>query len=240
MLSGERYKVLSKETQGVLRGEYGAAPADFNAELQARALDGDEPVTCRPADLIDNEMDSLREEVARLASEKGLTLSDGARKDDDVLTYALFPQIGLRFLEKRGDASAFEPVPTGAAPAAANSEGVYTVDVDGKQYTVKVSDGGDVTGIKSLGGASGESAPVVGDPANSLPVPAPLAGNIFKVLVKPGDRVTEGQKIMVLEAMKMETDVSTPEAGIVTEVQVKEGDAVTVGQTLLTVEPANG
>jgi oxaloacetate decarboxylase (Na+ extruding) subunit alpha len=244
VLSGERYKVLSKETQGVLRGEYGAAPADFNSELQARALDGDEPVTCRPADLIDNEMDSLREEVAGLASEKGLTLSEGERRDDDVLTYALFPQIGLRFLEKRGDASAFEPVPTGAdAPAvAANSEGVYTVDVDGQQFTVKVSDGGDVTGIKSLGGASqaAPAAPVVGDPANSMPVPAPLAGNIFKVLVKPGDRIAEGQKIMVLEAMKMETDVSTPEAGIVTEVLVKEGDAVSVGQTLLSVEPAHG
>ncbi|RJG19548.1 oxaloacetate decarboxylase subunit alpha [Alcanivorax profundi] len=242
VLSGERYKVLSKETRGVLRGEYGAAPAPFNRELQARALEGDEPVTCRPGDLIDNEMDSLRDEVASLASDKGLRLADGERRDDDVLTYALFPQIGLRFLEKRGDASAFEPVPNGQAPAAANSEGVYTVDVDGKQYTVKVSDGGDVTGIKSLGGSSSAEAPVAasGDPANSVPVPAPLAGNIFKVLVKPGDRVTEGQKIMVLEAMKMETDVSTPEAGIITEVMVKEGDAVNVGQPLLSVEPANG
>ena len=108
VLSGERYKVLSKETRGVLRGEYGAAPAPFNSELQARALEGDEPVTCRPGDLIDNEMDSLRDEVASLASDKGLRLADGERRDDDVLTYALFPQIGLRFLEKRGDASAFE------------------------------------------------------------------------------------------------------------------------------------
>ena len=242
VLSGERYKVLSKETRGVLRGEYGAAPAPFNRELQARALEGDEPVTCRPGDLIDNEMDSLRDEVASLASDKGLRLADGERRDDDVLTYALFPQIGLRFLEKRGDASAFEPVPNGQVPAAANSEGVYTVDVDGKQYTVKVSDGGDVTGIKSLGGSSSAEAPVAasGDPANSVPVPAPLAGNIFKVLVKPGDRVTEGQKIMVLEAMKMETDVSSPEAGIVTELAVKEGDAVTVGQTLISLEPAHG
>ncbi len=241
VLSGERYKVLSKETRGILRGEYGAAPADFNSELQARALDGDAPVTCRPADLIDNEMDSLREEVARLAGDKGLTLSDGERRDDDVLTYVLFPQIGLRFLEKRGDASAFEPAPTGQPTPAANTEGVYTVEVEGRQYTVKVNEGGDVTGIKSLGGAVAHApVPASGDPANSLPVPAPLAGNIFKVLVKPGDRVTEGQKIMVLEAMKMETDVSTPSAGIVTEVSVKEGDAVTVGQTLLSVEPANG
>ena len=244
VLSGERYKALSKETRGVLRGEYGAAPAAFNTELQARALDGDEPITCRPADLIDDEMDSLIREVEKLAGEKNLTLADGERRIDDVLTYALFPQIGLRFLEHRGDASAFEPVPDGqTAPVAGNSEGVYTVEVDGREYTVKVSDGGDVTGIKALGesAGAGQSNPPVGhNPSQSTPIPAPLAGNIFKVLVKPGDRVTEGQKIMVLEAMKMETDVSSPEAGIVTELAVKEGDAVTVGQTLLSLEPAHG
>ena len=244
VLSGERYKALSKETRGVLRGEYGAAPAAFNSELQARALDGDEPVTCRPADLIDDEMDSLTREVETLASEKGLKLAEGKRRIDDVLTYALFTQIGLRFLEHRGDASAFEPVPDGKALAVAgNSDGVYTVDVDGREYTVKGSDGGDVTGIKALGqseGAAESNPPVVHNPSQSTPIPAPLAGNIFKVLVKPGDRVTEGQKIMVLEAMKMETDVSSPEAGIVTEMAVKEGDAVTVGQTLLSLEPAHG
>ena len=244
VLSGERYKALSKETRGVLRGEYGAAPAAFNSELQARALDGDEPVTCRPADLIDDEMDSLTREVETLAKEKGLKLAEGKRRIDDVLTYALFTQIGLRFLEHRGDASAFEPVPDGKALAVAgNSDGVYTVDVDGREYTVKVSDGGDVTGIKALGqsaSAAESNPPVVHNPSQSTPIPAPLAGNIFKVLVKPGDRVTEGQKIMVLEAMKMETDVSSPEAGIVTEMAVKEGDAVTVGQTLLSLEPAHG
>ena len=122
VLSGERYKALSKETRGVLRGEYGAAPAAFNTELQARALDGDEPITCRPADLIDDEMDSLIREVEKLAGEKKLTLADGERRIDDVLTYALFPQIGLRFLEHRGDASAFEPVPDGqTAPVAATA-----------------------------------------------------------------------------------------------------------------------
>lgn len=244
VLSGERYKALSKETRGVLRGEYGAAPAAFNPELQARALDGDEPVTCRPADLIDDEMDSLISEVETLASEKGLQLADGKRRIDDVLTYALFTQIGLRFLEHRGDPSAFEPAPDGKAlPVAGNSDGVYTVEVEGREYTVKVSDGGDVTGIKALGGSAGAgqpNPPVVHNPSQSTPIPAPLAGNIFKVLVKPGDRVTEGQKIMVLEAMKMETDVSSPEAGIVTEMAVKEGDAVTVGQTLISLEPAHG
>ena len=85
VLSGERYKVLSKETRGILRGEYGAAPAPYNAELQQRALDGDEPVTCRPGDLLDNEMDSLRDEVLCLAKDKGLTLEEGPRLTDCLL-----------------------------------------------------------------------------------------------------------------------------------------------------------
>lgn len=245
VLSGERYKVLSKETRGILRGEYGAAPAPYNGELQQRALEGDEPVTCRPGDLLDNEMDSLREEVLALAKDKGIALEEGQRLTDDVLTYALFPQIGQRFLENRGDASAFEAAPVEGketASGGSQSEGVYTVEVDGQQYTVKVNEGGEVTGLRAVGGASApaSSAPAPGNPANSVPVPAPLAGNIFQVLVKPGDQVTEGQKIMVLEAMKMETDVSSTSAGVVSEVAVKEGDAVAVGQTLLSVEPANG
>ena len=245
VLSGERYKVLSKETRGILRGEYGAAPAPYNAELQQRALEGDEPVTCRPGDLLDNEMDNLRDEVLALAKDKGMALAEGERLTDDVLTYALFPQIGQRFLENRGDASAFEAAPgegKDTASGDAQSDGVYTVEVDGQQYTVKVNEGGDVTGLRAVGDASAPapSAPSPGNPANSVPVPAPLAGNIFQVLVKPGDQVTEGQKIMVLEAMKMETDVSSTSAGVVSEVAVKEGDAVAVGQTLLSVEPANG
>lgn len=245
VLSGERYKVLSKETRGILRGEYGAAPAPYNAELQQRALEGDEPVTCRPGDLLDNEMDSLRDEVLALAKDKGMALAEGEWLTDDVLTYALFPQIGQRFLENRGDASAFEAAPGEGkemASGGSQSEGVYTVEVDGQQYTVKVNEGGDVTGLRAMGDASAPapSAPSPGNPANSVPVPAPLAGNIFQVLVKPGDQVTEGQKIMVLEAMKMETDVSCTSAGVVSEVAVKEGDAVAVGQPLLSVEPANG
>ncbi|HSX86476.1 MAG TPA: sodium-extruding oxaloacetate decarboxylase subunit alpha, partial [Pseudomonas sp.] len=111
VLTGERYKSITKETAGVLKGEYGAAPAPFNKELQARVLDGAEAITCRPADLLDAEMDKLTAELQGLAKEKGIKLA----KDeiDDVLTYALFPQIGLKFLENRGNPAAFEPVPTG-------------------------------------------------------------------------------------------------------------------------------
>ncbi|WP_111656975.1 sodium-extruding oxaloacetate decarboxylase subunit alpha [Isoalcanivorax indicus] len=237
VLAGERYKALSKETRGVLRGEYGAAPAPFNTILQERALDGDEPVTCRPADLLDNEMDSLADELAARAKEKGITLADGERRIDDVLTYALFPQIGLKFLENRGNPDAFEPVPTGhegALVTTDNGEEVYTVEVDGNAYTVTVSNGGDITGIRSLSGETG-GTPAALPAGGGEPVPAPLSGNIFKVMVKPGQQVKEGEKIMVLEAMKMETDVSAPRAGTIAAVNVKEGDAVTVGDALVSL-----
>ncbi|MCK5873622.1 MAG: sodium-extruding oxaloacetate decarboxylase subunit alpha [Alcanivoracaceae bacterium] len=232
VLAGERYKALSKETRGILRGEYGAAPAPFNAELQARALDGDEPVTCRPADLISDEMDKLVDDVDRLAAEKSLKLADGDNRIDDVLTYALFPQIGLKFLENRGNPKAFEPVPTGRdVPTTDSGEEIYTVTVDGKSYSVTVAAGGDVSGIAPVGGASAAAVPA----GEGEPVKAPLAGNIFRVLVKPGQQVNAGDKIIVLEAMKMETDISAPKAGTVIAVQVKEGDAVSVGDLLLTI-----
>ncbi|HAB86091.1 MAG TPA: oxaloacetate decarboxylase, partial [Pseudomonas sp.] len=112
VLTGERYKSITKETAGVLKGEYGSAPAPFNAELQARVLDGAEVITCRPADLLQPEMQRLTAELEGLAREKNIKLAEDAI--DDVLTYALFPQIGLKFLENRGNPSAFEPAPTGS------------------------------------------------------------------------------------------------------------------------------
>ncbi|UTA49323.1 sodium-extruding oxaloacetate decarboxylase subunit alpha [Simiduia sp. 21SJ11W-1] len=236
VLTGERYKSISKETQGVLKGEYGATPAPVNTELQQRVLDGAEAISCRPADLIEPEMDKLVGELREIAKEKGIKLAEGEREIDDVLTYALFTQIGLKFLQNRGNAEAFEPAPTGKGKATVKNDAgdeVYTVTVEGKQYTVTVSDGGDLTGVAPVGGAS-VTAPAAGAaPTGGEPVAAPLAGNIFRVLVKPGQQVTEGQPILVLEAMKMETEVSAPKAGVVGDILVKEGDSVAVGDTLL-------
>ncbi|GAA5316225.1 MAG: sodium-extruding oxaloacetate decarboxylase subunit alpha [Candidatus Pelagadaptatus aseana] len=241
VLTGERYKSISKETQGVLKGEYGAAPAPYNAELQTRVLDGAEAITCRPADLLEPEMDKLADELRDLASEKGISLTAGEGEIDDVLTYALFPQIGLKFLENRGNPDAFEPVPTGKEGSVVTNdagEEVYTVNVEGNSYTVTVSNGGDLTGIAPVGGAPaaiGGAAPAAGVPAGGDPVPAPLAGNIFKVLVSPGQQVNEGDTIIVLEAMKMETNVSAPKSGTIGAISVKEGDSVAVGDNLLTI-----
>ncbi|MEP3350224.1 MAG: sodium-extruding oxaloacetate decarboxylase subunit alpha [Marinomonas sp.] len=242
VLTGERYKSISKETAGILKGEYGAAPAEFNAELQARVLDGAEAITCRPADLLSPEMDKLTEELVGLSSEKGIQLAND--QIDDVLTYALFPQIGLKFLQNRGDASAFEPAPVAESivdsASVANSspggEGVYTVSVSGEEYVVQVTEGGVVGAIQPAGSASTSvAAPVAPAASSGEAVPSPLAGNIFKVLVSPGQQVEEGETIMILEAMKMETEISAPKSGVVGSINVKEGDSVQVGHTLLTL-----
>jgi oxaloacetate decarboxylase alpha subunit len=236
VLTGERYKTITKETAGVLKGEYGAAPAPFNEELQSRVLAGEEAVCCRPADLLDAEMDKLTAELRKLAAEKGFKLA--ADEIDDVLTYALFPQIGLKFLENRGNPAAFEPAPTGkeTAPREAGKPEAYTVEVNGKSFVVQVSDGGDLEGIKPLGGVAAPAAAGAAAPAGGgEPQNAPLAGNIFKVLVQPGEAVEEGQVVIILEAMKMETEVRAFRAGTVGSVSVKVGDAVAVGDVLLTI-----
>ncbi len=239
VLTGERYKSISKETQGVLKGEYGAAPAPYNAELQARVLDGAEPITCRPADLLKPEMDKLTLELKQLAEEKGIALTEGEGEIDDVLTYALFPQIGLKFLQNRGNPDAFEPVPTGKESALVTNdagEEVYTVTVEGASYTVTVSNGGDLTGIAPVGGAAAAPAASAGAvPSGGDPLPAPLAGNIFKVHAVPGQAVQEGDLVVLLEAMKMETEIRANKTGTIASVNVKVGDSVSVGDTLLTI-----
>ena len=200
-------------------------------------LDGAEAITCRPADLLEAEMDKLTAELKGLASEKGIKLAEN--EIDDVLTYALFPQIGLKFLENRGNPDAFEPVPTGnELPAGAKSAGpeAYTVSVNGKEYVVQVTEGGDISGIKPLGDAAAPAAATAAAPAgDGEPQGAPLSGNIFKVLVAPGDQIEEGDVVMILEAMKMETEVRAVRGGSVVSVNVKVGDAVAVGDTLLTI-----
>lgn len=243
VLTGERYKSISKETAGVLKGEYGATPAPVNAELQLRVLEGVEPITCRPADLLQPELASLTEELIKLAQEKSIELTTAEGQIDDVLTYALFPQIGLKFLENRGNAGAFEPAPGSEpepiappaaveAPPGADALDVYTVKVNGQSYVVEVTEGGDISAIAPAASPAPLAGPV---PAAGVPLPAPLAGNIFQVHVATGDTVAEGDVIVILEAMKMETEVRAPQAGTVVTVDIKAGDTVAVGDTLITL-----
>ena len=165
VLTGERYKSISKETQGILKGEYGAAPAPMNAELQARVLEGKEAITCRPADLIENELDKVIADVEKLAADKGITLA--ADKIDDASQRQRSPQIAPKFLENRGNPDAFEAAPTGA------SADTYTINVDGNEYVVKVNEGGDVTDLAPVNGAplsfGGDSGSAAAAPAGAVP-----------------------------------------------------------------------
>ncbi|MCH1555686.1 MAG: sodium-extruding oxaloacetate decarboxylase subunit alpha [Pseudomonadales bacterium] len=239
ILTGERYSNITKETQAVLKGEYGATPAPVDAALQARVLDGSEPVTVRPADLLSPEFERLHAELKGLGEEKALDFGD--HFEDDVLTYALFPQVGLKFFEHRNDPSAFEPVPTlddlavsgqsdAAGQDAAGTE-TYTVAIQGQSFVVAVTPGGDIGQIGPI--ARAPAAHPSSESAVSVGFPAPLAGNVFKVLVKAGDPVAAGQVVIILEAMKMETEVRATSAGVVRDVLVREGDAVKVGESLM-------
>lgn len=236
VLTGERYKSITKETAGVLRGEYGACPAEVDAKLQARVLDeGEEVITCRPADNLAPELESLKQELLDLANQKEIKLSNGEHQIDDVLTYALFPQVGLKFLENKGNPSVFEPAPTGKPAVVLNDAGeeIYTVSVEGVQYSVSVANGGDISAIAQVGTPS-ELAPRI-IAADGEPVSAPLAGNVVKVLVKAGQVVQEGDSLLIIEAMKMETSISAPRSGTVADVKVQSGDACAVGDSLVTL-----
>ncbi len=245
VLTGERYKSISLETAAVLKGEYGATPAPVNQELQKRVLDGADPVTCRPADLIDDELETLTSDLEQIAGEKGIQLADGENEIDDVLTYALFPQVGLKFLENRDNPDAFEPVPTGVEQdVVINDEGeeVYTVSVEGQSYVVAVRNGGEISAITPSGGAMAASSanetgavPVAGDGTGHM-IHAPLAGTIFKIHASPGHAVAKGDVVLILEAMKMETEIRSSQPGVVSEILVREGDSVTVGDNLLLIK----
>ncbi|MCV3263615.1 biotin/lipoyl-binding protein [Vibrio harveyi] len=218
--------------------------APVNAELQAKVLDGKEAITCRPADLLEAEMETLTVDLMEKAQSEGIKLA--SERVDDVLTYALFPQVGLKFLKNRGNPDAFEPAPTleAAKPAAAQvtqaaAGGVetYSVRVDGQVYEVEVGPQGQLTSVTPSGATAPVQPAAPNAPVNSAAeaVPAPLAGNIFKVNVQPGAEVAEGDVLLILEAMKMETEVRAARGGVVQELNVKEGDAVTVGSPLLSL-----
>jgi oxaloacetate decarboxylase alpha subunit len=238
VLSGERYKSISKETAGVLKGEYGATAAPVDAALQERVLNGEEPITCRPADLLAPEMDRLTDELKGLAQTDGIKLA----KDevDDVLIYALFQQVGINFLKNRDNPDAFEPAPgnepaaqTAAAPAASTSDFAaesYKVSVNGTQYDVVVGPGGDGNNSDIS-----QITPAASTTTEGTAIKAPLSGSVIENLVSVGQQINDGDPVMIIEAMKMETEVRSHCSGSVLSISVNKGDAIQAEQTLMTV-----
>ncbi|MGY8864709.1 MAG: sodium-extruding oxaloacetate decarboxylase subunit alpha [Methylophagaceae bacterium] len=242
VLTGERYKNITAETAGILKGEYGSAPAPYNQKLQQQILDGADVITCRPADLIEPELGKLTAELQVHVSNEGISLEVGEREIDDVLTYALFPQVGLKFLANRNNPDAFEPTPTIKTVKFENEKlttpqsgsETYTVNVNNQDYVVVVNEGGELTHYESA--SINESNTTAAAPSiTATTVSAPLAGTIWKVEVNVGQTVQEGEVILILEAMKMETQIVAEKKGIITSLSVKPGDAVQVGDHLVSL-----
>ncbi|MDX5299084.1 MAG: sodium-extruding oxaloacetate decarboxylase subunit alpha [Gammaproteobacteria bacterium] len=249
VLAGERYKTITNEVKLYLQGRYGRAPGQVNEALRSQAIGNEEVIDVRPADLIPPEMARLRQEVGALA-----------KSEEDVLTYAMFPDIGRRFLEERAAGKlvpeALLPVPQAGASAVAQ-EGVpteFVIDVHGETYRVDITGVGiktdgkrhfylSIDGVPEevvfeplnqfvAGGAGGKrkQASAPGDVSTTMP------GNIVDVLVSVGDKVTAGQSVLVTEAMKMETEVTAPIAGTVKAVHVAKGDRVNPGELLIEID----
>jgi len=237
VLTGERYRTITRETAALLRGEYGATPAPVDEKLRARVLDGKESVTCRPADLLEPEMESLTREVDRLAGETPFERSENPV--EDVLIYALFSNVGLHYLHNRNNPAAFEPppwladaasAPEAAAPQAAVTEDNrgpvrYHVRVNGRDYDVEVVPEGQVKVLEPAAAAPAKTS--------GQPLPSPLTGTVSKLCVREGQTVASGEVVVILEAMKMETEVRATRAGVVASIAVRESGAVQSGSPLL-------
>lgn len=243
VLTGARYQSISKETQGILKGEYGSAPAPFDKQLQDQVLQGKPALTCRPADQLNPEMSSLHTLVQRHAREHEFALSE--HTVDDALTLALFPEIGLKFLINRGKPEAFESAPTVDSQPGDNQSNTtadashYTVDVNGQSYSAIVGQQGAevmVNGERYQVNVHSNKEVVSEESSSSgQSVNAPLAGNIFKVFVAEGDRIHAGDTLLILEAMKMETEIKAEHDGVVSRLHIKSGDSVAVGDRLISV-----
>ncbi len=252
ILTGERYKTITKESAGVLRGEYGATPVPVNRALQEKVLDGKPVITCRPADLIEPEFKILEQELHDLAKKENLKLAEN--KTDDLLTYALFPQVAVDFFRNRNNPDFFEAVPNPNTDknlsANTKQDGSYTVSFKHHSYVVEVS-GGEVTAMHRKNDADstenkknrGSNTQAVNDTHQNVSkgngdiehIPAPLSGNIRQIKVREQQKVSKGDVLIILEAMKMETEIRSARSGVVIKINVEEGHSVNVGDNLLSV-----
>ena len=217
VLTEERYKIITNEVANYVKGLYGKPPAPISKELVKRVLqDGEKPITCRPADLLKPEYEKVKEE----AEKKGIV-----SKEEDILTYALYPQVAVKFLRgeleaevipEEKEVSKFMEIPT-----------EYIIEVDGEAYEVKINPkyGTEMKKKKEKFTAETEGA-----------ISSPFRGMITKIKVKEGDEVKQGDVIVILEAMKMENPVESPVDGKVEKIIVHEGQSVNVGDILMIIK----
>ena len=231
VLNNERYKVITKETQAILKGEYGKTPADVDKNLQNKVLGDEDPITCRPADLIDeNEFMHTKEKYLKSLEENNISVD---HTEENILIYTLFPEIGLKFLENKENKDYFEKSPTQLSE---EKNGYYKVVIDETDYLVKYSQTDEpeiINGNSNPELQSNNNEPISDE--TGMVINAPLAGNIFRIEKNAGDAVSDDETIIVLEAMKMETTIKTPVSGKIKQIFIKNGDKVQSGDPLFEV-----
>ena len=231
VLNKERYKVITKETSSLLKGEYGKTPSAVDKELQSKVLNGEDPVTCRPADLIDkDEYDLIKEKFVKAIKEKNIDIENN---EENILIYTLFPEIGLKFLENKNNKEFFEKSPTQITE---EKEGFYKIIIDDADYLVKYSKTNDpeiINGEHKF--TKDQNIEDTVSLQEGLIITAPLAGNIFKIEKKVGDKINQDETVVVLEAMKMETTIKTPSKGTIKQIFIKDGDKVQPGEALFEI-----
>ncbi len=229
VLTGERYKIITKETRQCLLGNYGKLPAPIDPELLAKVSEDGEVTSCRPADLLEPEWEKVCKE-----------LGDKHTSEEDRLTYALFPKVALSFFKTRNNPKPTAKAPTKAgaktapepavAPAAPAGSAIYRVRVNGTDYTVEIATGGE-----SIAPTTPVAATPPASAASGSPLASPLPGSIFSMKCKEGDVVSEGDLLLVIESMKMESEVNAHQSGTIQSILVKEGDNVQTGDNLVII-----
>ncbi len=218
VINGERYKIVSNEVKDYMKGYYGRAPAPVNQEIAKKIIGDEEPIDCRPADLIEDEYENYKKE----AEELGIL-----KKEEDILTLAMLPPVAKQFLKGELEEEPFPEtkiVPDSDISAIPTE---YSVEVDGDVFDVKIMP----TGYLQIEeDNSGNMGPIPGA------LTASMQGMVLKIKVNTGDKVQKGSVVAVLEAMKMENDIYAEEDGIVEQIFVEEGDTVNAGDNLMLIK----
>ncbi|MDB9813830.1 sodium-extruding oxaloacetate decarboxylase subunit alpha [Gammaproteobacteria bacterium] len=229
VLSDARYSTVTNEVKSLLKGEYGATPAPVSKDLQQNSIGDSAVISCRPADLIVDNYNEIAEAFKAALIDKDLQIESS---DENVLTYAMFPEIGLAFLEHQSDPDFFETEP---AEIIEQSDNAYLISVDNKEYSVTVKRDNSIEINGSSATSSDEKLSHADQVGSGSIINAPLGGNIFKVIAQEGESIDPDATVLILEAMKMETEIKSPESGVVTKIFVKSGDSVKPGDPLFEI-----
>ena len=228
VISGSRYSTVTNEVKSLLKGEYGATPAPVNKDLQQEGIGESAVITCRPADLLNDDFQSVEEEFKNTIAEKNI-LAEAST--ENILIFAMFPEIGLNFLENINTPDFFESEPLEINEITDSS---YLVTVDDQEYSVTLKADNSVT-INGNSQIQEVSPSITSAGGAGRVIEAPLGGNIFRTMVSEGESVEADSTVLILEAMKMETEIKSPSAGVIGKIFVEPGDSVKPGTPLFEI-----